>query len=85
MAWGLRHAPVAGWALGALTLAGSLWLVVEGAWSASSDAPWGPIVRVFPVDGSAGMTVVAVAAVVLVVAAVAVDLRRERGAYELRH
>ena len=44
----------AGWALGALTLAGSLWLLVEGAWSASSDAPWGPIVRVFPVDGSAG-------------------------------
>ena len=85
MAWGLRHAPVAGWALGALTLAGSLWLVVEGAWSASSDAPWGPIVRVFPVDGSAGMTVVAVGAVVVVAAAVVVDLRRSRGAYELRH
>ena len=31
------------------------------------------------------MTVVAVGAVVVVAAAVAVDLRRERGAYELRH
>ena len=77
MAWGLRHAPVAGWVLGALTLAGSLWLVVEGAWSASSDAPWGPIVRVFPVDGSLGATVVALGAAAVVAAAVVVDLRRD--------
>ena len=30
VAWGLRHAPRVGWALGALTLAGSVWLVDGG-------------------------------------------------------
>ena len=85
MAWGLRHAPVAGWVLGALTLAGSVWLVVEGAWSVGSDAPWGPVVAVFPVDGSAGMTAALIAVVLLVIAAVFVDLRRDRSAGELRH
>jgi hypothetical protein len=28
IAWGLRRAPLAGWALGALTLAASLWLAL---------------------------------------------------------
>ena len=50
VAWGLRHAPRVGIALGALTVLGSVWLVVAGAtWVApASDAPWGPLVAAFP-------------------------------------
>ena len=44
VAWGLRHAPRVGWALGALTLAGSVWLVTAGAWVGERDAPWWPAV-----------------------------------------
>jgi hypothetical protein len=52
MAWGLRHAPRVGWALGALTLVGSVGVVASGAW-AGSDAPWWPAMGAFPVEGSA--------------------------------
>jgi hypothetical protein len=85
MAWGLRHAPVAGWVLGALTLVSSVWLVAEGSWSPSSEAPWGPLVGAFPVDGTVGATVWAVVAALLVAVAVAAGLRRRRGAFALRH
>jgi hypothetical protein len=83
MAWGLRHAPRAGSVLAALTLLGSLWLVIEGAWSAASDAPWGPLARAFPVDGSAGATAVAVVAALAAAVALGADVSRRRA--ELRH
>ena len=52
VAWGLRHAPRVGVALGALTLLASVWLVAAGAtWVApASDAPWGPLAAAFPRD-----------------------------------
>jgi hypothetical protein len=50
VAWGLRHAPRAGWALGALSLATSFWLALTAQWAPpESDAPWGPLVVAFPV------------------------------------
>jgi hypothetical protein len=50
IAWGLRRARRVGWMLAALTVLGSVWLVVEGVrWAeVSSDAPWGPLVVAFP-------------------------------------
>jgi hypothetical protein len=49
MAWGLRHAPVVGWALGVLTLLGSLWLALTAEWvPPESDAPWGPAIVLWP-------------------------------------
>jgi hypothetical protein len=78
VAWGLRHAPRLGWALGATTLVASAWLVVEGAWD--GDAVWA---AAFPVADTAYAAVVcagvAVAGGALLVAEV---LRRRR---ELRH
>jgi hypothetical protein len=84
MAWGLRHAPRAGLVLGALTLAGSVWLIVEGAWSRSSEAPWGPLVALFPRDGTTAATLAFVAAVAVALIVVAVDARRRGGVRQLR-
>jgi hypothetical protein len=81
VAWGLRHAPRVGWALGFLTLLGSVWLVLGGVeWAAvSSDAPWGPVAGAFPVSGSGWADVVAVAAAVGIGALLATEsLRRRR-------
>jgi hypothetical protein len=82
VAWGLRHAPRVGWTLGALTVLGSVWLVLEGVrWAAvDSGAPWGPAVGAWPVEGSAWMDVVAVACGVALVALGAVELLRRRRA-----
>jgi hypothetical protein len=56
VAWGLRHAPRAGWALGALTLAASAWLALTAAWSPpASDAPWGPAVALWPAGATAAL------------------------------
>jgi hypothetical protein len=47
VAWGLRHAPRVGWALGVVTLGTSLWLALGGeGWAppADSDSPWGLVV-----------------------------------------
>ena len=85
VAWGLRHAPSVGWALGFLTLLASVWLVLGGVeWAAvSSDAPWGPLAGAFPVSGSGWADVVAVAAAVGIGALLVTEsLRRRR---ELRH
>jgi hypothetical protein len=82
MAWGLRHAPRVGWALGALTLLGSVGLVVGGAWT-GSDAPWWPAVGAFPVEGSAWADVVFVLAAFVGGALLVVELLRRRR--ELRH
>ncbi|HEX6458734.1 MAG TPA: hypothetical protein VF032_07445 [Thermoleophilaceae bacterium] len=69
VAWGLRHAPRFGSALAALTVAGSVWLYVDVRFGAGGlaagrpDAPWGPLVKLFPrFDGSAYATTVAIAA-----------------------
>jgi len=49
VAWGLRHAPRAGVALGALTLGASAWLALTASWAPpDSDAPWGPLVEAWP-------------------------------------
>jgi hypothetical protein len=85
--WGLRRTPRAGALLGALTLAGSVWLVVAlrtGAapsWDAPPAAPWGPLVAVFPRWDSGSAGELAVTAVVAA-AALAVLVRewRARGA-----
>jgi hypothetical protein len=55
-AWALRHVPrLVALALAVLTLGASLWLVIadrrgefDGWLSADLDAPWGPLVAVFP-------------------------------------
>jgi hypothetical protein len=51
--WGLRHAPRLGAVLGALTLAGSVWLYIDVRAGGElvtdrPDAPFGPLVEVFP-------------------------------------
>lgn len=89
-AWGLRHAPRTGSALGALTLLASGWLAVGLArgdldgWigAPASSAPWGPAERLLPVYGTgstwAGIAAGALAAAVL--ALVAREWRRGRRA-----
>jgi hypothetical protein len=49
-AWGLRHAPRTGAALGALTLATSAWLLIaREPWAPpATSAPWGPLEPLFP-------------------------------------
>lgn len=82
-AWGLRHAPRAGAALAALTLAGSAWLYLElrigggGLVAPTSSAPWGPAERALPLfgTGSAWPSVV-VGAVIVGLAALALRERR---------
>jgi hypothetical protein len=53
VAWGLRHAPRVGTALAVLTLAGSVWLYVDARSGGElvtdrPDAPFGPLVELFP-------------------------------------
>jgi hypothetical protein len=59
-AWGLRHVPRIGLALGALTLGASGWLLVglrtgaiDGSAEPGTQAPWGPLVAAFPRYGTA--------------------------------
>jgi hypothetical protein len=73
VAWGLRHAPRVGWPLGGLTLAGSLWLVLEGAWDGG--VPWDVL---FPVEGSAYAAVVCVGIALVGGALLAAELVRRR-------
>lgn len=90
-AWGLRHAPRVGAALGAITLAGSLWLVVavrlgDTGWaSPSSSAPWGPAERLLPLYGtSSAWPAIATGAVVAGLALLAArEWRRRRARAEL--
>ena len=74
VAWGLRHTPRFGSVLAAITAVGSVWLYVDvrfgsgGLAAGRPDAPWGPLVNVFPrFDGSAYATSVAIAAGVAIV------------------
>ena len=81
-AWGLRHAPRTGSALGALTLLASAWLAVALArgdvdgWTGApaSNAPWGPAERLLPVYGT-GSTWAGVAGSLLAAALLALVAR----------
>jgi hypothetical protein len=68
-AWGLRHLPRTGAALGAITLLGSGWLLaqlwtgsVDGWVAPDSQAPWGPLVDALPLYGVGSLWADAVAA-----------------------
>ena len=81
VAWGLRHAPRVGGALALLGLAGSLWVVLDdgGLAAGRPDAPWGPLVDVFPrFDGDTGAYLVAGLVALAAGALVALDARRWR-------
>ncbi len=84
-AWGLRHAPRTGAVLGAITLAGSLWLVLAFAFGSAdgwadhrTDAPLGPAVELLPRSGSVWFGVLASLLAVALVALVAREWWRER-------
>jgi hypothetical protein len=84
-AWGLRHAPRTGAVLGALTLAGSLWLALAfafgsaGGWADhGTDAPLGPAVDLLPRSGSVWFAVAASVLAAALVALVAREWWRER-------
>jgi hypothetical protein len=84
-AWGLRHAPRTGAALGALTLLGSLWLVLAFAFGSAAgwadhgtDAPLGPAVELLPRSGSVWFGVAASVLAAALAALVAREWWRER-------
>jgi len=84
-AWGMRHAPRTGAVLGALTLAGSLWLALAfafgdaGGWADhGTNAPLGPAVELLPRAGSVWFGVLAGALGVALAAVVAREWWRER-------
>ena len=66
-AWGLRHAPRIGAALGALTLITSAWLLVDREpWaSPPADVPFGPLEALLPAYGGDPLWPVACTAIVL--------------------
>jgi hypothetical protein len=72
--WGLRHAPRAGAALGALTLATSAWLlIVRDPWGPpATAAPWGPLETVFPDYRTATGWAIAVAAIAVAALLIAI-------------
>jgi hypothetical protein len=88
-AWALRSFPRVGTALGAVTVAASVWLVVdlrtgarEGWIGLDTSAPWGPLERVFPLwgVGSVWADAVGLALLAALVAVVAREWRRWRAA-----
>lgn len=87
-AWGLRHVPRVGAALGALSVVATGWLLAE-LWSGAADgwvapdsrAPWGPLAEAFPRYGveSAWADAVAVAVVTALLALAVREGRAVRG------
>jgi hypothetical protein len=80
--WGLRHVPrLLGAALAALTLAASLFAALGPGWLAlRTDAPWGPLVNVFPnFSGAPFYPALACAALAAGVAALIARERRDAG------
>ncbi|MBA2506095.1 MAG: hypothetical protein H0V29_09140 [Thermoleophilaceae bacterium] len=79
--WGLRRIPRTGLALIAITLVGSVWLWLDvrfgdgGLVAGRPDAPWGPLVKLFPVYGESAYPYVLSAVLALAVAALAYRLR----------
>lgn len=85
VAWGLRHAPRTGTALGVIGVAASVWVWLDvrqgdgGLVGPLPDAPWGPLVEVFPLfAGSPWPYVFAGAVGAALAGAVAWELRRDR-------
>ncbi len=86
VAWGLRHAPRAGSALAALTLAASAWLYADVRWGDGSlvddppDAPFGPLTEAFPsfAGGEAWPYWLAAAAGAALAAVVLIEVRNSR-------
>jgi hypothetical protein len=92
VAFGLRHLPRLGVALATITVAGSVWLYLAvrlghfGLVSHRPDAPWGPLVHVFPrFDGSAYPDGVAIAAGLLLLALGWWEARQWRQVASLRY
>jgi hypothetical protein len=92
VAFGLRHMPRVGLALALLGIAGSVWLYLAvrlghaGLASGRPDAPWGPLVRVFPrFDGSPYPDAVAIAAGLLLLALAGWQARQWRQLGSLRY
>jgi hypothetical protein len=85
VAWGLRHAPRLGTALAAAGVAASAWVWLDvrlgdgGLVGPLPDAPWGPLVRAFPLYGDSAWPYAWAAVVALAIAgAVGWELRRGR-------
>jgi hypothetical protein len=78
VAWGLRHAPRVGWALGVVGWFATLWLVLDGTWDGGLE--WGEL---FPRSGTAYADVVCVLVAIACGALLGVELLRRRR--ELRH
>ena len=85
VAWGLRHAPRVGTALALIGAAASAWVWIDvrvgdgGLVGPLPDAPWGPLVRAFPLyDGSAAPYAFAAVVAAALLAAAGWELRRER-------
>ena len=85
VAWGLRHAPRLGSALGAVGVAASAWVWLDvrlgdgGLVGPLPDAPWGPLVRAFPLYGDSAWPYAWAAVVAAAIAgAVAWELLRGR-------
>ncbi len=92
VAFGLRHTPRVGAVLAFVTVAGSVWLYIAvrlGHWGLAAgrpNAPWGPLVHVFPrFDGSAFPDGVAIAAGVLLLALAWWQARQWRQVGALRY
>jgi hypothetical protein len=79
-AWGLRHVPRVGAALGALAVLASAWLLVarDPVGPPSTSAPWGPLEPVFPDYRTA--TAWGIAALALIAAGLLVVAARSRPA-----
>lgn len=90
-AWGLRHVPrVVGGLLALVTLGGTAWLLwldrseeLRGWLAVDTDAPWGPLVVVFP-DFTAATWWPIVACVLIAVGAAVLVWRERRAAGEWR-
>jgi hypothetical protein len=79
-AWGLRHVPRVGAALGALAVLATAWLLVvrDPVGPPSTSAPWGPLEPVFPDYRTA--TAWGIAAIALLAAGLLVLAARSRPA-----
>jgi hypothetical protein len=75
VAWGLRHAPRVGWALGIVGWLATLWLAHDGTWD--SGLEWG---RAFPSAGTTYAAVVCLAVALCGGALLASELLRRRRA-----
>jgi hypothetical protein len=85
VAWGFRHVPRTGAVLALIGTVGSVWLYIDvrfgsgGLAADRPDAPWGPLVKLFPrFDGSAYPTTLTVLACLAVALLIWRDVRHWR-------